>query len=211
MPFFASARDTTAGASGSWLPWHAKTLPCSACSGAIASSSRSGAPCDSIVRKSPVRKTRSGLAATARSAIRRSRATDMNGPRCGSEICTMRSGRVTPLVAPGMRAELGDRARSRGAWNDEIDVLALRRQRLAHSDGGERIRDPDAPRMPAERGDERPRKSEQRSRHEERRRPAHEEAVHEGPHARARQREEVHVDRDVKRREERRARVGTRA
>ncbi len=47
-----------------------------------------------------------------------------------------------PLVASRMGAELGDCGRARGTRDHEVDVLVLRRERLAHSDRRERIRDP---------------------------------------------------------------------
>ena len=62
-----------------------------------------GVPLPSMVRKSPVRQTRSGSWASSRSMRARSRCTGWKGPRCGSAICTMRSGRASSGAGAPLR------------------------------------------------------------------------------------------------------------
>ena len=91
--------------------------------------------------------------------------------------------------------------RSPACVDDEIELLFAGRERLQKSDGAESVGEPRGPGMKAEGLSERPRQSEQGAGHEERRRPAHEPAVGERSHSRARERDEVHVHGDVQRRE----------
>ena len=152
--------------------------------------------CDSMVRKSPVRSTRSGSCATARS--RRSGAgasTDMKGPRCGSVICTIAQRPMLPRLSVLVRR---DPRRLLRPADDEVDSLFTSHERLKEPDGPHRVGQPRRPGIEAERLRERPREREQRSGHEGRRRPANDQPENERPHTRTREHGEVHVYEDVK-------------
>ena len=85
----------------------------------------------------------------------------------------------------------------------KIDGLALGGERLEHANRGERIGQPRCRGVEAEGERDAPGEREQGARGEERSRPAHEEAIRQRPHARAREGEEIHVHRDMEERDDR--------
>ena len=147
-----------------------------------------------MVRKSPVSSTKSGAFSTARWQMPASRSTDMNGPRCGSVICTSRSGRCDTRLAAGVPRQ---RRHHLTIGDDDVACFFAGPQRLEHADPRREVGHQHAGQVEADGTQQHPRQRQQRARREERTGHADERAVRQRAHARPNQPDGLHEHRRV--------------